>query len=161
MSILSKRSRNKTSSQGQWCYPKENKINFSVYQVVTQVLCWNNSRWRAYSGSKCSAFGDVVGPPGLSHGFSDEEQFKITVRVTSLVVQWLKICFPMQGTRVRSLVGELRSHMLQGNDAHVPQLLSPCTTTTESTCSGACKPKLESLHVTTTEPVHSGARAPQ
>jgi len=33
----------------------------------------------------------------------------------SLVVQWLKICLPMQGTRVWSLVGELRSHKPQGN----------------------------------------------
>ena len=34
---------------------------------------------------------------------------------TSLVVQWLSICLPMQGTWVRSLVRELRSHMLWGN----------------------------------------------
>ena len=34
---------------------------------------------------------------------------------TSLVVQWLRIRLPMQGTRVQSLVGELRSHMTQGN----------------------------------------------
>ena len=33
---------------------------------------------------------------------------------TSLAVQWLRIHLPMQGTWVRSLVGELRSHMLQG-----------------------------------------------
>ena len=33
---------------------------------------------------------------------------------TSLVVQWLRICLPMQGTQVRSLFGELRSHMPQG-----------------------------------------------
>ena len=30
---------------------------------------------------------------------------------TSLVVQWLRVCFPMQGMQVRFLVGELRSHM--------------------------------------------------
>ena len=29
---------------------------------------------------------------------------------TSLVVQWLRICLPMQETQVRFLVGELRSH---------------------------------------------------
>ena len=34
---------------------------------------------------------------------------------TSLVVQGLRLCLPMQGTGVRSLVGELRSHMLQGS----------------------------------------------
>ena len=32
---------------------------------------------------------------------------------TSLVVQWLRICLPMQGTWVRSLPG--RSHMLRSN----------------------------------------------
>ena len=31
---------------------------------------------------------------------------------TFLMVQWLRIHLPMQGTQVRSLVGELRSHML-------------------------------------------------
>ena len=30
---------------------------------------------------------------------------------TSLVVQWLRLHFPMQGVRVRSLVGERGSHM--------------------------------------------------
>ena len=34
-----------------------------------------------------------------------------TWRGTSLAVQWLGLCLPMQGVRVRSLVGELRSHM--------------------------------------------------
>ena len=34
---------------------------------------------------------------------------------TSLVVHWLRIGFAMQGTPVRSPVGELRSHMLRGN----------------------------------------------
>ena len=33
---------------------------------------------------------------------------------TSLAVQWLRICLPMQGVWVRSLVGELRSHMPHG-----------------------------------------------
>ena len=33
---------------------------------------------------------------------------------TSLMVQWLRIRLPMQGTRVQSLVGELRSHMPRG-----------------------------------------------
>ena len=42
---------------------------------------------------------------------------------TSLVVQWLRIHLPMQGIEpmVRSLVQELRSHMLQSNHAHAPQ----------------------------------------
>ena len=51
----------------------------------------------------------------------------------SLVVQWLRICLPMQGMKVRSLVGEPKSHTQQWNQpahhnywAHVLQ--SPCST---------------------------------
>ena len=36
-------------------------------------------------------------------------------RGTSLVVQGLRICLPMQGMWVQSLVGELRSHISGGN----------------------------------------------
>ena len=75
---------------------------------------------------------------------------------TFLVVQWLRIHLPMQGMQVRSLVGELRSHVPRGNKADAPQLLSLCAATTEPTCSGACMPQLErSPHATTREePVH-------
>ena len=31
----------------------------------------------------------------------------------TLVVQWLRLCLPMQGAQVRSLLGELRPHMPQ------------------------------------------------
>ena len=41
----------------------------------------------------------------------------------SLVVQWLRICLPMQGTRGSS-PDPGRSHMLQSNEARAPQLLS-------------------------------------
>ena len=34
--------------------------------------------------------------------------------MTSLAVQWLRLHFPMQGVRIQSLVGELRSHMPHG-----------------------------------------------
>ena len=44
---------------------------------------------------------------------------------TSLVVQWLRIHLPIQGTQVRSLVQELRSHMPQYNWAPESQLPSP------------------------------------
>ena len=37
------------------------------------------------------------------------------IRGTYLVVQWLRICLPVQGTLVPSLVRELRFHMLQGS----------------------------------------------
>ena len=42
----------------------------------------------------------------------------------SLVVQWLRLCLPMQGTPVRSLVREVRSHVPRGQ-------LSPCATARE------------------------------
>ena len=49
---------------------------------------------------------------------------------TSLVVQWLRICLAMQGTQVRSLVEELRSHMLGATiEAHVPQGKAPLAAT--------------------------------
>ena len=41
--------------------------------------------------------------------------FKIKTTGASLVVEWLRICLPMQGTLVQSLVGELRSTMPWGN----------------------------------------------
>ena len=50
-----------------------------------------------------------------------------------LVVQWLGIHFAMQGIPVRSLVWE-DSHMLRGNWAHGPQLMSPWASTTEPMC---------------------------
>ena len=34
---------------------------------------------------------------------------------TSVVVQWLRICLPMQGTQVQSLIQELTFHMPQGS----------------------------------------------
>ena len=43
----------------------------------------------------------------------------------SLEVQWLRICLPMQGTWVRSLVGELTAYMLQDSSACTWQLLRP------------------------------------
>ena len=36
-----------------------------------------------------------------------------TLQGTSLIVQWLGICLPMQGTWVQFLVRKLRSHMQQ------------------------------------------------
>ena len=49
----------------------------------------------------------------------------IKCRGTSPVVQWLRIHFARQGTQVWSLAGELRSHMLWGNQQCAPQLQSP------------------------------------
>ena len=42
---------------------------------------------------------------------------------TSLVVQWLRIHLPMQGTWVQSLVGELRSHKPLGCTLQLDRLM--------------------------------------
>ena len=52
----------------------------------------------------------TIGPPGKSL------ILKIKRRETSLAVQWLRLCLPMQGVRVWSLVGELGSHMPHGQE---------------------------------------------
>ena len=44
---------------------------------------------------------------------------------TSLVAQWLRICLPMQGTRVEALSGKI---------PHAAEQLSPCATTAEPVC---------------------------
>ena len=80
---------------------------------------------------------------------------------TSLVVQWLRIRLQMQGTRVRSLVGELRSHMPWSNYwACVPQLESLHAATTEPTCSGAHTLQLERSPHTTTKSPHATTNIP-
>ena len=65
---------------------------------------------------------------GLSLEFQ-EIWVQISSSGTSLVAQWLRIRLAMQGTQVRSLFGELRSH--------VPGQLSLPTAATEPTCPGA------------------------
>jgi len=63
---------------------------------------------------------------------------------SSVVVQWLRVCLPMQGTWVRTLVRELGSHCCGA--AEPPA-------TTEPTSPGAYVPQLErSLCTTTNDP---------
>ena len=66
---------------------------------------------------------------------------------TSLVVQWLRICLPMQGTWPWS-----------GKIPHAAEQLSPCglVSQLQSLCSRAGEPQLLSPRATTTE-----ARAPK
>ena len=79
---------------------------------------------------------------------------------TSLVVQWLRIRLPMQGTRVQALVRE--DHTRRGATkpvrhnywARVPQLLSPCATTTEARVPRARAPQQE-------KPLQWEARSPK
>ena len=70
---------------------------------------------------------------------SENTSFKNTDTIgTSLMVQWLRICLLIQGTQVRSLVLELRSHTLWSSEAHTQQLLKP-------TCSRPCAKQWEKL----------------
>ena len=59
---------------------------------------------------------------------------KDTLVGTSLVVQWVGICLPVQGTVVQSLVGKI---------LHAVEQLSPCATTTEpaAATTEACTPR--------------------
>ena len=69
----------------------------------------------------------------------DRLALKLCLR-TSLVVQWLRICLPMQGTQVRALV--------QKDPTCRGATKLPCATTTE--------PALQSSRTTTTEPTRLG-----
>ena len=54
---------------------------------------------------------------------------------TSVVVQWLRIHLAVRGTLFLSLLGELKSHILLGNQAHTHELQlekSMCMTARES-----------------------------
>ena len=44
---------------------------------------------------------------------------------TSLVVPWLRICIPMQGTQVQTLIRELRSQCHEATNTRVLQLEKP------------------------------------
>ena len=54
-------------------------------------------------------------------------------RGTSLVMEWLRICLPMEGTWVQSLVGELRSHIPRGqlSSLTMPRERTVCHTKTQ------------------------------
>ena len=68
------------------------------------------------------------------------------------MAQWLGVCLPVQGTRVRAPVWE--DPTCRGaTKARAPQLLR--------LCSRACEPQLLSPHATTTEAHVPGACAPQ
>ena len=50
----------------------------------------------------------------LSGGPTKSMLWNVSWCCNSPAVQWLRLCLPMHGVRVRSLVGELRSHMSWG-----------------------------------------------
>ena len=53
-----------------------------------------------------------------------KQTLKQRLQRTSLVAQWLRIHLAVQGTRLQSLIKELRSHTPQSNKAHELHLLS-------------------------------------
>ena len=57
------------------------------------------------------------------------------------MVQWLRICFPMQGTWVRSLVREVRSHLPWGNWALTHHNYRACASSREPMHSRATREK--------------------
>ena len=70
------------------------------------------SEGACFMGAMCSA------------GYCSSENTAANSQIPYLVVQWLRICLPMQGTRVRSLV-QGRSHIPWGQ-------LCPCTAIMEA-----------------------------
>ena len=63
-----------------------------------------------------SVVSDSLGPHGLQHASLpfDLLNFKSKKAGISLAVQQLRLVFPMWRVQVRSLIGELRSHMSHG-----------------------------------------------
>ena len=70
--------------------------------------------------------------------FKFQNKYKNQPGRASLVVRWLRICLPMQGTQVQALVREnptchgANKSMHHDYRACKPQLLSPCATPTEA-----------------------------
>ena len=86
------------------------------YEVVVRMK-WVNS-WKALR--PVSRLGSLL-------AFSSHDRcIKLEVLATSLMVQWGKICLPMQETQVWSLTGE-DSTCHGATEAPAPQLLSLCS----------------------------------
>ena len=91
------------------------------------VCCWN-ARW--FGNSSLHAIWELL---GKCHRDTDGGQTKMPVRDFP-GAPGVRNLPSMQGMWVQSLIGELRSHTLQGNWAHGSQLMSPHTKTRESVC---------------------------
>ena len=50
----------------------------------------------------------------LKKGESGGDTFKMYRNGTSLAAQWIRLCLPMPGVWIQSLVGELTSHISRG-----------------------------------------------
>ena len=89
-----------------------------------QFCCWN-ARW--FGNSSVHAIWELL---GKCHTDTDGAQTVVDFPGAPGV----KNLPAMHGMWVRSLIGEVRSHTLQGNWAHGSQLMSPHTKTRESVC---------------------------
>ena len=85
-----------------WMGPKTN--DKSLYER------WQRRRQRGKGGGRVKTEEDLGAV--LQGIFGATRSWR---RGTSLVVQWLRIQVPMQGTQVQSLIGKLRSRVLQGH----------------------------------------------
>ena len=86
--------------------------------------------------------GDLTGSQ-----FNDWCPYKKVTWGASLVAQWLRICLPMQGTQVQSLLWEGRSHILRGSQACGPQLLKPaCPILKLALCNNRSHHNEKSMH---------------
>ena len=90
-------------------------MNVSSIHEVYKAICKNAQLPIRCPGEK--------GKGQQKHG--GEKWIKEEILGASLVAQWLRVCLPMQGTRVRALVRE---------DPHAAEQLGPCATTTEPAC---------------------------
>ena len=70
---------------------------FGVIRCKLLYIGWINNKFLLYSTGKYIQY------PVINH--NGKEYFK-KVLGASLVVQWLRVCLPVQGTRVRALVRE-------------------------------------------------------
>ena len=122
------------------------KTSHKILRNNTNKRCPESLQWKLW---------DII------ERIKEKIKIKETYAGTSVVVQWLRICLPMQGARVRALVREdptcrrAAKSVSQNYWAHVPQLLSPRTW---SPCSPTGEPTaMRSPHTT----MKSGPRSPQ
>ena len=92
-------------------------LTIIIFSAEARVLCWGEAILGILSPSCYASPLKSLGPSqGLCISgiptWKDRPPTRNETEI-SLVVQWLRICLSMQGTWVRSLVWELRSHMPQ------------------------------------------------
>ena len=100
-------------------YTMETIISYPLNTRLPSDVCtiWGQSTLQTSASSPLlSSFLEELteagqGPPLWAENLQGTCQFHVSSVGTSLAVQWLRIHLAMQGTQVRSPVGERRSHM--------------------------------------------------